>query len=68
MTDIKPHDVVWVGPAGDPFRKATWTVVAVYEDVDGVLQATLRSGRTGRYATQPVAILTPFRRRVMEPA
>jgi len=67
-TDIKLRDIVWVGPPGDPLRKATWEVVALFEDVDGVQQATLRSGRTGRYATHPVAILTPYRVRVMEPA
>lgn len=68
MTDIKIGSTVWIGKPGDPLRKATWEVMAIFEDVDGVQQATLRSGRTGRYATHPVATLTPFRVRTAEPA
>jgi hypothetical protein len=70
MNEIKTGTVVWIGKPGDPFSKATWTVEAIFEDVDGVQMATLRSGRTGRYATQPLAILTPFRgpHRLTEPA
>lgn len=68
MSSIRPRSVVWIGPAGDPARKATWEVVALFRDGEGVDQATLRSGRTGRYATHPVSALTLFRPRLVEPA
>lgn len=68
MSEFKPGDLVFVGPAAPLTDKVVWRVVNINQAAEGVEYATLTSGMTERSSIVPVQRLTRFAPRMLEPA